>query len=376
MIMIYKHRMDEIKIYRLTQSNVEIDLDGNKIESEEAIGMFRVAETNNPAMQTMGFAFNDDNASLKLLDTTKDAIYLEDEVKMRIASPIIIPNLLIERNEKLKNGKSEKYFVYFSEEDAEYTYKQFMKNLKTTSFFMKKHTEDRSDSFLFESIILDTPSKVTMAKESYGFELPLYSVIMVRQYNNLEAYTSAVLNNRTGASLEGLYDMVNVKMESQKEDSTNKKQNKNMKKVLNNTFFEFESMEVGAKVIDIQSDTLATFDFEENEKKYTITDGIITEIVDIELEETEEETETVEETVEVETEEVIEDEDENKEVVTALDNDEVLAIVKPELDALYDALATLQAKIDSNKTEVEFEDQTKKNVNKMIIPIKVKFTKQ
>ena len=51
-----------IKIYKLTQSDIDVDLDGNTIVHKDAIGMYRVAETNNPAIQSMGFSFDNDDA--------------------------------------------------------------------------------------------------------------------------------------------------------------------------------------------------------------------------------------------------------------------------------------------------------------------------
>lgn len=357
-----------VKIYKLTQNDTDVDLDGNTIDTTDAIGMYRIAETDNPAIQTMGFSF-DSESKLTLL--SKDTIKpLNDDVKMRIAAPVIIPNLLIERQSK-EDGT---YFVYFDEESAEKTFKTFMKNIKTTSLFMEKHTETRSDSYLLESIILDTPSKVLMAKESYGFELPLQSVLLVRQYNTEESYTSAILNNRSGLSLEGLYDMLDMTLDTKLEDvSKNKNTNEYMKKIINDTFFKFESLEKGAKVVNVENvDEAVSFEFEENEQKYVIENGLIMEVTSIKLEEKEEEdvdtkVEPIEPAEPVELEPVIPVEPIVETPVETLTREDVLEIMKSEIDSIYDALATLSNQMDNKKEPVkqEFEGLTKEQPRKI-----------
>lgn len=348
----------EVEIYKLVLNKKRIAVDGESQDGKDGgTGLFRVTGTNIPAIQQKGLAFSDDG-SFTIYDNTKK-IEFTDEVKMRIFSPVLIPNLAMP-----KTIDNKKVFVLFTEEDAEEIYKRFMQDMTSTEIFNINHTDEKDDCYLFETLFLDTPAKIEYIKNEYNQELPLNSIIQVKQYNNIDSFTRAIEEGRTGASLEGFFDMVQVELIEEpkeiKNDSLNQTINKNtknnmIKKVINDAFLEFESMEVGAKVIDVlNKENSLSFSFKEDEKEYIVEDGEIKDIKEVEKEpDTPANVDKVEMRDESKVADNIEDNIEDTANKAGLTEDDVIKIIKPELDKLYDALAAINIKNDKPADESE-----------------------
>jgi len=155
-------------------------------------GFEKIAYTATPAIMTRGLAFSE-------LQMT-----FSDEVKMRIAAPIMIPDMLIDRMDE--NGK---YYVVFDREDAEILYSNFMKNYssKNQNFNIEHTDEIVQDSYILESWIVGDNNKADRSYSEFGIELPAGSIFVVTQFTNIDKFNEFKNKKLDGFSIEGMFSL-------------------------------------------------------------------------------------------------------------------------------------------------------------------------
>lgn len=364
-------------IYMLKKYKPSID-DKHKMEEDDELGIQLISNTDEPAIEVVGVAFN----KHKKLSFT-------DDKKYRIAAPVMIPKSIY-RNDK------EEYYMEFTPEIIEELSKDFMLRIQTVGngVFNYKHTDRILDSYILEAFIIDSVPKLEMVKAEYNLDMPLGTFFVVQQFNDKQEYEEVVKSGAIGFSIEGFLGLELVKDKSEFEKIKNQKfvnkikiNKTKMKK--NKKYFGFKKvtlsrrqlleaitdgeevtkeesevlviieegkdLEVDAKVIVIEDvEKGAEEDFTGEivieDEDVVIEDGVITEIKE---EAKEEEEEDVEVTVE-ETE--MEDKDEDKEKKEELEDEKDTI----KLAEIYDILAELKVAIEELKEVKEEVEETDK----------------
>jgi hypothetical protein len=193
-------KYDGLDLYKIT-------IDEEYSDGETSLGIDEIAFVSQPAVLTKGFAFKSD---LVIKEYT-----FKDEVKMRIAAPVLIP-MNIYRNDEMGE-----YYVQFSVEEIELMYKKFMMNLNNQNKFNLEHTEEKVPAYILESILADTQNKIDYIKTEYNIDLPMGSVLFVSQITDRKYYDNLITNEQYAFSIEGflgfkLSDMINKKNKKNK----------------------------------------------------------------------------------------------------------------------------------------------------------------
>ena len=283
---------DNLPIYKIT-------IYPEYSENGEDLGIEQIAFTSTPAIKVMGMAFN---------SQVKQMIF-KDNVKYRIVAPALIPMEIYRKDDE--DGKE--YYVKFTKEEIEKIHSKFMKDMSNKDLFNLEHdTTETVPAYVLEAWIVDNPLK-DKAYSSFGIEVPEGTLMVTAQVTDVEYYNHLVDNDQVGFSIEGYLGM--------------------------------KLKEVTQLKTDINMNKLPDGEHTIEGKIYVVKDGEITEIRDVELEETTEEV-ALEDTV-VE-EEVVEEE--TMAVDPVLDAEAILAIVKPALDAevnnLVAMIADLKAQLE------------------------------
>ena len=283
---------DNLPIYKIT-------IDPEYSENGEDLGIEQIAFTSTPAIKVMGMAFN---------SQVKQMIF-KDNVKYRIVAPALIPMEIYRKDDE--DGKE--YYVKFTKEEIEKIHSKFMKDMSNKDLFNLEHdTTETVPAYILEAWIVENPTK-DKAYSSFGIEVPEGTLMVTAQVTDVEYYNHLVDNDQVGFSIEGYLGM--------------------------------KLKEVTQLKTDINMNKLPDGEHTIEGKIYVVKDGEITEIRDVELEETTEEV-ALEDTV-VE-EEVVEEE--TMAVDPVLDAEAILAIVKPALDAevnnLVAMIADLKAQLE------------------------------
>ena len=284
---------DNLPIYKIT-------IDPEYSENGEDLGIEQIAFTSTPAIKVMGMAFN---------SQAKQMIF-KDNVKYRIVAPALIPMEIYRKDDE--DGKE--YYVKFTKEEIEKIHSKFMKDMSNKDLFNLEHdTTETVPAYVLEAWIVDNPLK-DKAYSSFGIEVPTGTLMVTAQVTDVEYYNHLVDNDQVGFSIEGYLGM--------------------------------KLKEVTQLKTDINMNKLPDGEHTIEDKIYVVVDGEITEIRDVELEETTEEV-ALEDTV-VEEEEVVEEE--TMAVDPVLDAEAILAIVKPALDAevnnIVAMIADLKAQLE------------------------------
>jgi len=284
---------DNLPIYKIT-------IDPEYSENGEDLGIEQIAFTSTPAIKVMGMAFN---------SQAKQMIF-KDNVKYRIVAPALIPMEIYRKDDE--DGKE--YYVKFTKEEIEKIHSKFMKDMSNKDLFNLEHdTTETVPAYVLEAWIVDNPTK-DKAYSSFGIEVPTGTLMVTAQVTDVEYYNHLVDNDQVGFSIEGYLGM--------------------------------KLKEVTQLKTDINMNKLPDGEHTIEDKIYVVVDGEITEIRDVELEETTEEV-ALEDTV-VEEEEVVEEE--TMAVDPVLDAEAILAIVKPALDAevnnIVAMIADLKAQLE------------------------------
>lgn len=172
----------------------EISIDEKYAEDGEVLGIEQIAFVKNPAIIIKGVAFSSDRVS---------KFKFKDDVKMRIAAPVLIPGDIY-RNEELENDNHE-YYVRFTEEEVENIYNDFIKKLDNNkeNFNLEHKPKDTVPSYVYEVLFCDTESKIKYIKEEYNIDIPNKTIFVVSQITNRQYYDKLVEDEQTAYSLEG-----------------------------------------------------------------------------------------------------------------------------------------------------------------------------
>lgn len=158
------------------------------------LGINRISLVANPAVLIKGVAFSNDEF------TTRD-IYLADDVKYRVAGPVLVPMDVFRKD-------NSEYYLRFSEKKVAQIAKKFMANLPAKNQqFNVDHTNETLSSFTLESMLCDTPNKVKFIFDEYGINVPKGTFFLVTQFTDKTEYERCVNEGLTSFSLEGLLGM-------------------------------------------------------------------------------------------------------------------------------------------------------------------------
>jgi hypothetical protein len=161
------------------------DLDA---ENGEYLGVLEIANTATPAIEIKGIAFS-----------KVEALCFKDDLKYRIAAPILTPGKIYRRDE----NTGEEYYVVITPETVERAFVKFMKDRAGKDVFNEEHDEaKRIPSYPLEMWLVDEP----MGDRSYntfGIEVPQGTWFGVQQFTDVEAYKKAVEEGQTGFSIHG-----------------------------------------------------------------------------------------------------------------------------------------------------------------------------
>jgi hypothetical protein len=293
----------------------EITIDEDYSDGED-LGIEMIAFTSNPAILVKGMAFN----------SNAKPMAFTDEVKMRIAAPAMIPMNIYRKDDEMGE-----YEVVFTKSEVERIYSKFMQDLNNKDLFNLEHkASQKVPAFILEAWIVEDP-KNDKAYTKFGIEVPSGSIFIVSQITDKDYYTQLVKNGQVGYSIEGFLGM----------------------KLPENFKNQYTKMEETKIMLPDGEHTIG-------DKIYTVKDGVIIEVKDIELEEVKEEEMATDEKEEVVMEEVkeeeveLEDVKEEEVVMEETPND---YYSKEEVDnkftELYDVVAELKAAIENKEEVVE-----------------------
>ena len=286
----------------------KITIDPEYAEDGHDLGIEQIAFTATPAIKVKGMAFS----------SQAKPLFFSDELKYRITAPALIPMEIYRFDEDTE----EEYNVKFTKEEIEKIHGKFMQQMVNRDLFNLEHDQSKTvPAYVLEAWIVDTPME-DKAYSSFGIEVPEGTLMVTAQVTDKEYYAELVAQEQIGFSIEGYLGM------KLKEQQTN---NINMNKLPD-----------GEHTIE--------------GKIYVVTDGEITEIRDVEMEETSEEV-ALEDTI-VEEETVVEEE--TMAVDPVLDAEAILAIVKPAMDEHMNAVVAMIADLRNQVEEIlsaEVEDE-------------------
>lgn len=297
---------EELPIYKIT-------IDPEYSEGND-LGIEQVAFTSKPAVKIKGLAFN-----------SQQKFHFEDEPKMRIVAPAMIPM------EIYRNDDGEEYFVEFTEQEIETIFSKFMLNLNNQNLFNLEHDKSKEvPAYILEAWIVENPME-DKSLSSYGISVPKGTLMLTAQVTDKEYYTKLVESGQVGFSIEGFLGM---KLEETKKEFLN----------------QYKMM-------------LPDGEHQIEDKIYVVKDGKVVEIKDVEMAEEvkcEDEpatNEPVEE--EVAMEDVVEEEEVVEEEVAmaidpAMDTEAITSIVMPLIDEKINEVLQLIAEL-KNSLEVEVE---------------------
>jgi hypothetical protein len=335
---------DNIPVFKIT-------IDDIYAEDGEDLGYNKIAHTFKPAIKLKGAAFS---AQVKKL-------FFADDVKMRIAAPLMIPSKIYRYDEDTED----EYYVEFTAEVIEQMYKKFMLNLENQEIFNDEHDDSVVQSYILESFLVDSEVKKKMVKEQYDIDVPLGSVFIVAQVKDKETFDYLVENEKLGFSIEGFLGMKLTEVINKKEKMKKNKFNlPTGKHLIGNQYF---TVDEDGEIVSVEASEEKEDEMSEEEKE--------DEMSEEEKEETLESNEKEEETLESDEKEEELESDEEKEEFEALTMEQVLEAMAPIHEDLINRIAELEAKIElANEEEVEEEKTVMKTNLSEILKKASKFT--
>jgi len=360
----------------------KITIDEEYSEGED-LGISMIANTKTPAIKTKGFAFNSNEIKEFSLKSDNKQ-YFSDEVKYRIAGPIMIPGDIYRYDEE----DDTEYEVEFTIDVVEKLHSKFMQTLNTNNKFNLEHSNEVVPSYILECILVDTDSKIEMIKSSYNIDVILGTSFLVQQFTDKDYYNKIVEEGRTGFSIEGFLGM---KLSSQ-EFIKKPPYHENCKCTMSDgevvteegvcEYCQTQSEYKKNKKESMNELVLPDGEHQIGEKVYVIKDGKVLEVKDVVEQELacapgEEEVKKEELSIEEETpkeEEVETPEEEVKEEELAVEA--VPSYSKEEVDAKFEELYKIIADLKSVDTkEVAEPVKTEMSVNQRFADF-VRFSKQ
>lgn len=339
----------------------ELTIDEQYAENGEYLGILEIANTATPAILMKGIAFSKQE---------KKTLQFKDDLKYRIAAPVLIPSEI----PRIDEATGEQYIVKVTPETVESIFVKFMKDRAGQDVFNEEHDESkRMPSYILETWMVEKP-KEDKAFTTYGIEVPEKTWFAVQQFTDVKAYKEAVDKGLTGFSIhgEGALKFAQIKNKIQMKK---RKFVAQMSEAVGTDTGEIivttdEALTQGAEVVvmDENFEQVDNFTGEVviEEETIKIEDNVITEVTTtepVEAAEEKEEVEMAEEKVEevemAEEEEKVEmatEEEVIEEVADAkvemMTEDEILAMVQPKLDEIYEMIAEIKS---NQKVEMQEE---------------------
>ena len=175
-------------------------IDEEFIDPDEKAGVNRITITDNPAVRIKGYAFK---------HSTKLETF-NDESKMRIAAPILIPMEIYRRADE----EDADHTITFTPEELEKIHGDMMENLTNTDFFNLEHTEEKVPAYLLEVWMVEKPKKDKSFTE-YGVQVPKSTIFGVVQITDKDYFNKLVKEGKLGFSVEAFLGRKPVKLSSE-----------------------------------------------------------------------------------------------------------------------------------------------------------------
>ena len=167
----------------------ELSINPEFAEDGEELGIFQIANTENPAIMLKGVAFN----------AHKKSVYFADDLKYRIAAPVLTPMDVYRKDEKT----GEEYYAVVTTEYIEQVFVDFMAKRTGGVVFNDEHDESKEDpAYILETWLVENP-ETDKSKTVYGLDVPQGSWFAVQQFTDKQVYKQFVKEGKTGFSIHG-----------------------------------------------------------------------------------------------------------------------------------------------------------------------------
>jgi hypothetical protein len=329
-----------------------LSIDECDAENGEYLGVLEIANTANPAIMIKGIALSD----------IKQMIF-KDDLKYRIASPVLIPSKIYRRDEQT----GEEYYVNVTPQIVEQMFVKFQKDRSGKDVFNDEHDEaKRVPSYILETWLVETP-KTDKSLVTYGIECPEKTWFAVQQFTNKQAYFDCVDSGKIGFSIHGESALKFTKQEIIKPINMSKKRKfvaqftEAVGTDSGEVIVTADVLEVGAEVavLDTEFSPIENFsgDVTIDDAPVVITDNVITSIGSESGEETPPQDQPIEMSKEVEmAEEVVEVEETEMAVETPAVETYTKAEVDAKFDEIYSMIAELKVEEVSEEMPIEMAE--------------------
>lgn len=326
-----------------------LSIDECDAENGEYLGVLEIANTANPAIMIKGIALSD----------IKQMIF-KDDLKYRIASPVLIPSKIYRRDETT----GEEYYVNVTPQIVEQMFVKFQKDRSGKDVFNLEHDEaQRVPSYILETWLVETP-KTDKSLITYGIECPEKTWFAVQQFTDKQAYFDCVESGQIGFSIHGESALKFKKQEIIKQINMSKKRKfvaqftEAVGTDSGEVIVTADVLEVGAEVavLDTEFTPIENFsgDVTIDDAPVVITNNVIESIGSASGEETPPQDQPIEMAAEIETEVEVEDVEMAVEMPT---DAPVEAYTKAEMDAKFDEIYAMIAEIKTGTaTEMAVEE--------------------
>ena len=348
----------------------ELTIDEQYADNGEYLGILEIANTATPAILMKGIAFSKHE---------KKTLQFKDDLKYRIAAPVLIPSEI----PRVDEMTGDQYLVKVTPETVEAIFVKFMKDRAGQDVFNEEHDESkRVPSYILETWMVEKP-KEDKAFTTYGIEVPEKTWFAVQQFTDAKAYKEAVEKGQTGFSIhgEGALKFAQIKNKIQMKK---KKFVAQMSEAVGTDAGEIivttdEALTQGAEVVVMDENFTPvdsfTGDVVVEDETIKIEDNVITEVTTTEeVEAAEEKVEEVEMAEEEKVEEVEMSEEKKEDVEMATDEEviekvadakvemmteeEILTMIQPKLDEIYEMIAELKANQSVTVEATEDKEET------------------
>jgi hypothetical protein len=167
----------------------ELSINPEHAEEGEELGIFQIANTENPAIMIKGVAFN----------AHQKPIHFADDVKYRIAAPVLTPMDVYRKDE----NTGEEYFAVVTTDYIEQVFVDFMEKRQGGVVFNDEHDESKEvPAYILETWLVEDP-ETDKSKTVYGLEVEKGTWFAVQQFTDKEVYKKFVEEGKTGFSIHG-----------------------------------------------------------------------------------------------------------------------------------------------------------------------------
>lgn len=161
-------------------------------------GLDFVSIVDDPAIEVKGLALAEQKQ------------YFFNEVKQIIAGPVMIPDKMIYRRDEETGFE---YNVYATAQDIEQIYEAFISSTKENKINVDHKTISPSSYIKSSWIIEDSENDKS---NMYGFKLPVGTLFFEVKVKDKEEFLKLKEAGKTSFSIEGIFDMIKVEMQTNK----------------------------------------------------------------------------------------------------------------------------------------------------------------